>query len=253
MLGNNAQARIDIVPQKIIIESRERGGELTILNLFDNKGTFRIELLNFQQDENGGYTELNTPLDPNFDPHKIVRFSPRQFSIARSGRQKVRLSLKKPADLPDGEYRFHVKALRFAQEKDKIKSANDKTVSVLINMGVTIPVIVRHGKVSATAKLGTPTIVEAVQTKSNKPELHLPITRSGNASTIGLLEVIWQPQGGEARRIGRITNLNIFTEITTRYIKLPLYEMPYGQGKLLIRYTDTINKGKVFDEITVQR
>lgn len=246
-----AQARIDIMPQKIVIESRQRGGEFTILNLFNTKNTFRISLVNYRQDEHGVYTTLDTPLNPVFDPKKIVRFSPRQFSIAKGGRQKVRISVRKPADLPEGEYRFHIQALSFIEDDEPRLSGNN--VSLTMNMGVTIPVVVRHGNVSATAKLGTPIIMNASQTNSRKPELHMPITRGGNASAIGKLEVLWQPSGGAVRRIGRISNLNIFSEVTTRYIKLPLYEKPSGSGQLIIRYTEAGKKGKVFDEITVQR
>ena len=79
MVTPMAQARIDITPQKIVIDSRQRGGEFTILNLFDVENTFRIDLLNLHQDENGVYTTLEGPLNPAFDPSKIVRFSPRQF------------------------------------------------------------------------------------------------------------------------------------------------------------------------------
>ena len=245
-------ARIDIVPQKIVIGSRERGGEIAILNLFNKRGTFRIEMVSFRQNENGIYEELDSPLDPQFDPSKIVRLSPRQFSLAPGGRQTVRLSIRKPADLPEGEYRFHVKAIRLAQD-DERRQARQNNVSVIANIGVTIPVIVRHGNTDVSAKLSNPVLVEATRAESKKPELHFQINREGNASSIGLLEVLWQPQGAEARRIGRITNANVFTDITTRNMKVPLTEMPLGQGQLLIRYADSIQKGKIFDEITLQR
>lgn len=245
------KARLDIVPQKIIIENRERGGELTILNLFNKKGTFRIELVNFAQNENGVYQQLNAPLSPDFDPATAVRISPRQFSLEANGRQKIRMSIRRPADLPEGEYRFHVKAIRLAQD-DERRNAGDG-INVLANVGVTIPVIVRHGNTSASATLNDPQIVEAARTKSGKPELHLTVNREGNASTIGKLEVIWQPQGGQNRKIGQMTNLNVFTDIEKRLIKLPLYEMPLGQGQILVRYTDAKDGSKIIDEKTLQR
>lgn len=247
------QARIDIVPQKIVIENRERNGELTILNLFGVKGTFRVELVNFQQDENGVYKELSAPLNSNFDPKKIVRFSPRQFTLDAYGRQKVRISLRKPADLPEGEYRFHIKAIRMAQE-DERKQKNPNSISVLTNVGVTIPVIIRHGNTSAKAHLHDLSIIDASQTKTKKPELHLTIDREGNASTIGMLEILLKTPNGKERRIGRITNMNIFTDITTRKVEVPLYENPTGQGRLIARYYDGDggnNKGKIFDEVSL--
>lgn len=246
-----AHARIDIVPQKIVIDPRERGGEFTILNLYDVKGTFRIELLNFEQNENGIYKELEGPLNPNFDPEKIVRFSPRQFSIEPGGRQKVRLSLRKPADLPEGEYRFHAKAIRLTQDDERKNT--DGTVQVIMNMGITIPVIVRHGQAASEAKISNPQLVPAPQTKNTQPELQLDILREGNASAIGKIEVFWHAQGKSNKKIGLVSNANVFTEINKRHFKIPLGEMPTGNGNLLIRYSDEVNKGKIIDEVTIQR
>lgn len=248
IIATPSQARIDIVPQKIVIENRDRNGELTILNLYDVKGTFRIEIVNFSQDVNGVYTELATPLDSDFNPQDIVRLSPRQFTLNPQGRQKVRVSLRKPAELPDGEYRFHIKATRLAQDDGADENAK-KSVSVKANIGVTIPVIVRHGQTQSTASLHDLNVVSATDTDSNRPELHLNIQREGNASTIGMLEVLWEDESGQAKRIGRITNMNLFTDISNRNVKVPLYEMPSGTGKLHVRYVDTVNKGKIFDEI----
>ncbi len=244
------QARIDIVPQKIIIENRDRNGELTVLNLFAIKGTFRIELVSFRQDEDGVYKELSTPLSNNFNPKEIVRFSPRQFTLDAYGRQKIRISLRKPADLPEGEYRFHVKAMRLAQEDEK-KQVNSNAVNIITNVGVTIPVIIRHGNTTAKAQLSDLNVVDESQTKTHKPELHLNISREGNASTMGMLEILLRTPNGEERRIGRITNMNVFTDIAMRKVKVPLYENPKGKGRLIARYFDNKNKKEIFDEATL--
>lgn len=243
-----AQARIDIVPQKIIFDSRDRNAELTVLNLLDIGGLFRIELISFRQDENGIYQKLEQPLDLNFNPKDIVRISPRQFSIEPGGYQKVRLSLRKPSDLPAGEYRFHVKAIRLAQE-DERRSGDPNGVSVIANIGVTIPAIVRHGEVFSDATLENVQIISPRNTKSGKPEMQLMIERTGNASTIGALEVFWREGAGQVEQIGRIKNMNIFTDIDRRNVTIPLIKMPEGPGIVQVRYSDGIKKGHVFDEI----
>lgn len=69
ILGNiifsqkQAYARIDILPQKIVMEKRDRNAEFTVLNLLNTTGTFRIEIVNFRQNEQGVYTEIKEPLD----------------------------------------------------------------------------------------------------------------------------------------------------------------------------------------------
>lgn len=247
-----AFARIDIVPRKIVIENRERGGELTILNLAGEESTFRMELVSFKQNEEGLYEQLNTPLDPAFDPAKVVRFSPRQFTLQRGGRQKVRLSLRKPANLPEGEYRFHVKATRLAQPESKTL---EDGVYMHANIGVTIPVIVRHGNAQVAAELSDIQIKSPSQTKRQRPEAHVIINRNGNKSAIGKLEVYWKADGHSEKKIGNMGHFNVFTDVEKRHAAIPLTEMPEGHGTLTVRYKKDIGKekGELYDEETLQR
>ena len=250
-----AHARIDVIPRKIVMDARGHGAEITILNLFNEPGTFRVDLVSMRQNEDGSYTSLEAPLDENFDPEKIVRFSPRQFTLPADGRQKIRLSLRKPADLPDGEYRFHVKALRFANQSNE-EPEQGMRISMSMNVGVSIPVVVRHGELErSVARIECPRIIPVGE--SGKPELAATVKRIGDTSTIGSLEVLWEPAGyDEAERIGYIDNMNIFTDITQRYATLPLKYIPQGAGAIRLKYIDNGNdrtKGTVFDEVLIER
>ena len=248
IIPSHSWAMIDIVPQKIVMEARDRGGDFTILNLFNKPGTFRIELINYEQNENGIYKKLKAPLNPDFDPQKYVRFSPRQFSLPPGGRQKVRLSLRKPSDLPEGEYRFHVKAYRFADAND-IDSQNG-AVKLLMNTGVVIPVVVRHGNTHSNAKIRNAHFVDT--NKNLKKELHLDILREGSASTIGKIEVLWKKNNNEQEKIGEVSNAYVFTDVTKRKFKIPLHKTPPTEGAVLVRYYDDSNKKKkIFDEVLV--
>jgi len=252
IMTSPAQARIDIVPQKIVVESRDRSGELTILNLFKEPSTFRMDIVHYAQDENGAYKKLNAPLNPAFDPASIVRFSPRQFTLQPGGRQKVRLSIRKPANLPEGEYRFHIKSLRVAQPNlDNL----DDGIYMHANIGVTIPVIIRHGNTSATAKISNARIVEPARTAAGKTELQFTLNREGNASTVGEAKVLWQPANGKQILIGELNHLNVFTEVNTRNVKIPLDNLPYGAGTITVRYQHAQgkNKGEIYDEVSFAR
>jgi len=247
-----AQARIDIVPQKLVIGNRERNADMTVLNLQDIAGTFRIELVNFTQDENGVYQEIKTPLNANFDPAEFVRFSPRQFTLEAGDRQKIRISLRRPSDLPEGEYRFHIKATRLV-ENDERRLDNTDSVSVISNIGVTIPVVIRHGDTNATAKISNISLRRAPDTKTERPELDLTIDRMGTESTLGMIEVLLKEENSsKEKRIGYIKNINVFTDIEKRNITIPLSEDLQGKGTLHVRYIDSIHRGKIFDETELQ-
>ncbi len=89
------------------------------------------------------------------------------------------------------------------------------------------------------------------QTKDNKPALNLTINRQGLASTVGILEVLWVTPDNKAKQIGRIKNMNIFTDIDKRFVSIPLYEMPNGKGEIRVRYLDDVDKGVIFDEASL--
>lgn len=232
--------RVDITPQKVILNPRDRGGDFTLLNLSDTSSLIRIETINYRQKEEGGYTLLSGPLNPVFDPEKVLRLSPRQFTMPSGGQQKVRFSIRKPADLPDGEYRFHIKAIRQGTPKTDTPTKDSQAVGMAVNVGVIIPVIVRHGNVSAQATLSDVKYVAA--NGQGAPQMNLTINRSGNASTIGTLKVLWTPQGGKAEEIGIASNMNVFPELERRLVQVSLMKTPEGPGEFQITYMNDETK-----------
>jgi P pilus assembly chaperone PapD len=251
-----AEAKIDLLPRKVLIEGRDRAGEITIMNTGEAENTFRIEFINFQQAENGVYKELPGPLNPTFDPEKAVRLSPRQFTLPPGGRQKIRFSIRPPANLPQGEYRFHLKAVEQGPPPERDPNVKGPHVHMKMNIGISIPVIFRNGELSASAKISDITIVSAEKTeKKMYPEMRMKIERKGTASTVGLLNIYWSPKGGETSRIGQITNMNLFTDINYRNVAVPLTALPSGPGTLKVSYTNDAGKGKgqVFDEVILEK
>ena len=94
-------------------------------------------------------------------------------------------------------------------------------------------------------------------TETGQPEMHMTIARTGTQSTIGALEVIWEPQGSsETDRIGYIDNMNLFTDITKRYVYVPLRYVPQGPGAIRLRYVENgllKTKGNVYDELLLEQ
>lgn len=245
-----AEARVDILPHILVMEARDRSTEANVLNLSEELNRYELKIIHYRQDENGIYTTLDAPLSPLFDPDKIARISPKQFTLDERAKQKVRIAMRKPSDLPEGEYRFHLVATGYeVEDANKPAPDGEVAVSLKINLGVVIPVIVRHGDVSATGKLKDFKLLSGQQTESGKPELTFMATREGNASTLGRVEVAWAPEGEDYRDIGFITNFNLFTEITQRKGAVPLDTFPSG-GSLRILYKDTHNE-TIYDEIVI--
>jgi hypothetical protein len=243
---SQSMARVDIVPQLVVIESRERAGEIIVVNTTQELGDYELSIIHYRQDENGTYEILEEPLSPLFDPQEIVRMSPQEFQLSSLNRQKVRLALRKPADLPDGEYRFHLVAKGYrAQEVNEPE--DNIGVSMTINLAIAIPVVVRHGEVSATGTIGDFELVGSSQSNTGKPELKFTAFREGNKSTLGRIDVSWAPDGQNFENIGFLNHFNVFTEIDKRFGAVPLNKMPRG-GTIRVLYTDTQTK-EVYDEV----
>lgn len=251
LFSTYSHARIDILPRKVVMENRDRSAEITVMNLFDEPSMMRASIIHYRQNEDGSYTKLEAPLSDVFDPEPIARFSPRQFILSPGGRQKIRLSLRKPADLAEGEYRFHVLVTRYDVEDEKAQSTQGVGIQLQMNMGVAIPVVVRQGNLDVSAKMEDIRIIPASESSSGRPRLGLTILREGSAGSIGELQVLWTPKGAKTRKIGEITNMNVFSEINKRNIAVPLEELPLGAGQLRLIYKN--DDGNVFDEVILDQ
>jgi len=79
--------------------------------------------------------------------------------------------------------------------------------------------------------------------------MKVTITREGNAGTLGILKIL-QGRGDDTIRIGSIANMNVFTDINTRYVTVPLKEDPRGKGEIRIVYEN--DNEEVFDAVDLQ-
>jgi len=208
--AQSSGGRVDITPQRVVLGPRDRSGEITLLNLGDAPGTIRVSVLNYKQDENGIYETLEHPLNPAFAPEQILRLSPRQFTLPAGGRQTVRFSIRKPADLPEGEYRFHIQAIRLMESgPPKPLPKGEKGAGMIPNFGAAIPVIIRHGQTSAQATLSDLQYV-AMDEKTGKAAIKMDIHRTGNAGILGRAEAMWIPRHRQARSLGHCKQSECF-------------------------------------------
>ncbi len=249
--ANPTFARVDIVPNMLVVESRERSGEIIVLNMSNETRDFEMMMIHYEQLVDGTYTTLNEPSNDAFDFQKAVRFSPRTFRLGPDGRQNVRLSLRRPADLPDGEYRFHMQAVSYATD-DESAARGDGNVAIglAVNVGIAIPVVIRQGQTTQGVSLSDFELLAPNQTESKNTELRFVAARTGTASSLGAIHVEWAPNGSDFTEIGFVKNFNIFTEIDTRNAQIRLDQFPVG-GKLKVIYRDFTDKNTILDEVVI--
>ena len=120
------------------------------------------------------------------------------------------------------------------------EDANVQGVSIqLIPIyGVTIPVIIRHGRLEAQVAMSQPSVVQG----SNGPELLMQLARQGDSSTYGELRVTRQGSGDP---ILLVRGIAIYAEVGEREVRIPLSPEQAAalKGPLNFEYRDMPEAG----------
>jgi hypothetical protein len=240
LLAFPSQSRADltITPVRVVFENRDKSAIVELLNETDHTNTYRMKWITMKAKPAGGY---DTAMDADEkDPHSVahmVIFTPRQVTIEPHGHQVIRLSLRRPADLPPGEYRAHMAMVRMADQSNPhdAQDPNAKGIefAMNVNIGFSIPVIVRSGDdKDLKVALNAPKLAM----HGKKPALDIDVDRiSGKFSSYGTVQVLWQPPKGEQREIGIVNNIALYPEVQQRHLSIPLKDNPTG-GSLKVVY-----------------
>lgn len=238
-----------IMPTQAVFGSRDRTADITVVNTSSETGTYRMGWMYYKQQEDGSYKRVKGPLDPNFDADSMIVFSPRQVTLPPKGRQRIRMSLRRPPNLPDGEYRAHLKVQQIgSQNSIGAKTTNGVDTKVNVNVGFAVPIIVRQGEDNTKVSISSPQFTPPPGGNDTRPRLNITLNRTGNQGAMGRLKVYWTPKGGKEKEVGTLNNVNIYSEITKRTARIPLKENNINSGTIRILYEgDGPDDGKVFD------
>ncbi len=236
-----------VTPTRLVFEGRKRSAELTLINRSDEAATYRIAFREMEMTPEGGLEIVEA--EPPWSAQRLIRYSPRQVTLGPQETQTVRLQLRLPAELADGEYRSHLE-LRYvpppseaAARKPQSEEAGGFQVRLVPLYGVALPIIVRHGGPEAEVSLGD---VELIAGSGDAPdELRVVIRRRGDRSVYGDLSVSVSGAGEGQREIGRVRGLAVYTPNAAREVGIsldqPLREL---RGKTLeLRYRDAEGSG----------
>lgn len=255
VISAESLASLTITPLRVVFTGRDRTAEIVLINTSGKTNTYRMGWMHNRQKDDGYYEEIETPLNPDYNPEDMILFSPRQVTIPPGGRQRVRMSLRRPAEMPDGEYRAHLRFQKLAPEaapNPGNKDAPGMDLSITVNLGFSIPVIVRQGTHDAAAHINDIRFIPANQDPKGEAKLELHLNRTGIHSTIGRVKAYWQPPEGKKVRIGQMNNVVLYPEINRRFVRLRLEIPEIRGGQIQIVYEgDGADRGIIFDEVTI--
>lgn len=239
-----ARADLTITPTRIVFGERDRFATITLVNTGDKTRTYEMgwDFLKMQEKE-PVYVTMDGPFT-EFDMSQYVVFSPKRVTLAPGAKQKVRLAVKRPPVVPEGDFHIH---LRFsakphtASPADAIDPSGAKRksgASVDINVGYSIPVILRTGQENVKATVEQISMTRIPET--GRLKVSVPVRREGGPySILGHLFLYHIGADGKEERVGEISNAHIFAEANRRVFEVPLVkDITGGSLKVLMKSFD---------------
>ncbi len=230
-LGSN----LTIMPTRLVLEGRTRSEEVMLRNSGKGSATYRILFKEMDMDEHGQLGE-RARKEGEITAADLIRFSPKQVELAPGEVQTVRIQVRKPEGLAEGEYRSHLlfQAVPAAEPPPPLEGNSDKSLAVRVNtiMGISIPVILRHGETQGKIAISElrywkpdPSVAPDAP-----PVLSLRMTREGNRSLIGAFTAVVE-SGGKLKKgtlLWELPAVMLYTSLTWRNVHMPMYQGKNG-------------------------
>ena len=235
-----AQGDLMVIPTRVVLESSKRFETLTVLNRGTDSAQYTISFIQYRMTEKGELQEITVAEAGANIASEIVRFFPKQVFLAPGESQTVRVQVSKPEGLANGEYRSHL-YFRNVPKDERSASTGSDTSALSVRLtpvfGVSVPVIVRHGELTATAKISSPRVVETPTSK----QLQFVLERDGNRSVYGDITMELRSANGEKTSVGGIKGVSVYTPISKREVALPINIGPNDKGTLIVTYKQKVD------------
>ena len=230
-----------VAPTRVVLDGR-RGAEVILNNIGDDVATYRVTAELRRMTPDGNLVDVADPNAGEKAAQEMLLYAPRRITLPPNQPQAIRLSARAPEGLPDGEYRVHM--LFRAIPPPRPQAAPEKVEGVAFQLrpiyGVTIPVIIRLGRLEAKAAIANVRKVTA----DGKPAIALDISRAGDRSTFGAVKVF---KAGVAEPIALVNGIAVYTEVGRRSVTIPIdpAQLANASGQVTVQYVEPTDTGPV--------
>lgn len=233
-----------MAPSRVIFEGKTRSTTVKLINPSNKPVTFNVEVISTHMDEHGTITNIKTLGENELFAQKMIRFSPRRGTLPPKGVQTIRLMVRKPKDLPSGEYRTHLRCVPTNKNATVSKMNKEQGVGIQVNLvfAISIPIIVRSGEGDVNIIPHTPRLI----TKDKTHSLEINFERTGLFSSYFDVNVFFIPSGKTERvLIGSNKGLAIYTENKNHIVSVPIKDkelLTKGNIEVEIRNREKSNR-----------
>ncbi|MGP1282813.1 MAG: fimbrial biogenesis chaperone [Parasphingopyxis sp.] len=230
-----------VAPTRVVLNG-SRGTEVILNNIGDEEATYRISLELRRMTADGGLEEVEIPDESEEAALGMIRYAPRRVVLPPNQPQAIRIGVRAPEDIPDGEYRVHMLFRAIPRPRPAAAEAESAGEGFQIRLipvyGVTIPIIVRHGNLTATAAIANPRIVE----ENGVQAVGFDLSRVGDRSVYGEVTVT---RPGVDVPLARARGVAVYAEIGSRSVVIPVSEEFQGNlaGPVRIQYREPDSSG----------
>jgi P pilus assembly chaperone PapD len=231
-----------VAPTRVVLDGA-RGTEVILNNIGAAPATYRITLELRRMRADGSLEEVEQSAANAVETTTLgmISYAPRRVTLPPNQPQSIRIGIRAPQSLPDGEYRAHMLFRAIPDSKPAVASTTPKEgVSIALTpiYGVTIPIIVRQGNLSAKAAISD----ARIETGGERDTFSFALARSGTRSTYGRIRVI---KPGVDKPLIDARGIAVYAELADRRVIFPVdAELAVKlKGPATIQYLDDIDAG----------
>ncbi len=235
-----------LYPLRTIFTDKQRSLNTYVINRGNEVITYSISLVTMREDSNGQLYEPATETQQEKFIKSLIRYSPRRATIQPEKRQLVKMMVRKPKDLPMGEYKTfvrltpHPSPTKDSPEQVQRNENDSPKINVELLVSSSMPIIIQHGIGMGEI---TPHSIQLTQTADHPSGVAAKITlqRAGKGSAFGhvYLDYIPKDAPGNPREIGRIQGLAFYQPETEKTLTVPLKDTSRQQlkkGSIRVRF-----------------
>jgi P pilus assembly chaperone PapD len=233
-----------VAPTRIVLDGA-RGAEIILSNTGNEVATYRISLELRRMNPNGRLDDIEHAQANPIEKMAIetIRFAPKRVTLQPDQPQSIRVNMQDTASgpLPDGEYRAHLLFRAIPKTPDATEAAQTTqgvSIQLIPIYGVTIPVIIRKGKLSATAALANVKLAQ----NAEGPALEFDMSRKGNKSVFG---EVYVTQPGNPEPLIFVKGIAIYPEVEQRQVSIRIDPVIAAKlhGPVKITYREALEAG----------
>ncbi len=208
-----------VAPTRVVLDGA-RGTEVILNNIGAAPATYRISLELRRMTPDGKLEDID-PTNANAKESAalaMISYAPRRVVLPPNQPQSIRIGIRAPEGLPDGEYRAHMLFRAIPDARPVVPDARPKDgVSIALTpiYGVTIPVIIRRGSLSVTAAISDAKVAPGEQ----GTEFSFALARTGTRSTYGRIRVT---KPGVEKPLIEARGIAVYAETAQRRVIFPV-------------------------------